>query len=332
MKFGIMFILLGLLCIVPVSSSLVSQPLQADAKAWIGVTVQTVDRSVARENNLDLGQGALVTDVITDSPADRAGLREGDVIVRFDGRNVNEAGDVVRIADRYRPGDRVSIEISRDNDRRQLSFTFGDISEYRSSQRGRQTDRSRNNETAQRGTDQRGRTGDPDVSMRDRNRSQDRSGATTGSFLGIRMQELNDQLADFLGVNPDDGVLVVEVIENSPAGSAGIRAGDILQSVGNQRINSPTDVQRLIAQERPGSSVDIQVIRDRRPRTVSVALSGDLSRWDQDNVPDPYHHPEMYGGTGQNPETESLRREVEELREIVEDLQQSVDELERRGD
>jgi S1-C subfamily serine protease len=94
------------------------------AAAFLGVSTQSVTPAIARQQNLSVGSGALVTRVTAGSAAAKAGLREGDVIVSIAGKPVTEASDVLALVRVQRPGDGVDIVVSREGGERTLSATL----------------------------------------------------------------------------------------------------------------------------------------------------------------------------------------------------------------
>jgi len=104
------------------------KPSQAADTPWLGVTMQTLDDGL-REGMSYQGSGVLVNRVVSDSPADRAGLRKGDVIVRIGGRSVESPDEVTRIVHDSRVGQTLTLTIDRDGDRRTLTARLGSRSE-----------------------------------------------------------------------------------------------------------------------------------------------------------------------------------------------------------
>lgn len=101
------------------------------------------------------------------------------------------------------------------------------------------------------------------------------NGSVTRGWLGVQIQSLDDDLAEALGVADDRGALVAEVTAGSPAAQAGIEAGDVILSVDDAAIVDARELSRVIARSGPGRSVDVEVLRDRRERSLEVTL-GDL--------------------------------------------------------
>ncbi|HZP14598.1 MAG TPA: PDZ domain-containing protein, partial [Nocardioides sp.] len=112
---------------IPISAA---KPIIADLQAgrkpaFLGVATVTVTPAIARERNLTVQQGALVTNVTANSPASDAGLRNGDVIRSIDGKDVKTEQDVQTLVRQHRPGDKVDVGIVRDGDNRTVQATLG---------------------------------------------------------------------------------------------------------------------------------------------------------------------------------------------------------------
>ena len=94
----------------------------------------------------------------------------------------------------------------------------------------------------------------------------------TRGFLGVSLQDLNDDLADALGLANTNGALVAQPIEGAPAAEAGIQSGDVIVSVDGRGIQTARDLSRVISQRSPGTEVELGIIRDGQELDVTVAL------------------------------------------------------------
>ena len=113
-------------CVAAMLLALTAAPVLAAGRGWLGVTTQPTDGALRR--GLDLTRdGLLVNQVTTDSPADRAGVRKGDVILTYNSRGVTEAEDLRQLVRDTEPGRDVSLGIWRDGGRRTLRVTVGDL-------------------------------------------------------------------------------------------------------------------------------------------------------------------------------------------------------------
>ena len=100
------------------------------------------------------------------------------------------------------------------------------------------------------------------------------SGMTGRAVLGIRIQEMTTDLKEAFGSEDERGVLISQVMRNSAASTAGLRAGDVLVSVGDDRIVAVEDVHSALRGHSPGDSLEVVIVRDRQESTVRVALGG----------------------------------------------------------
>ena len=204
-------------------------------RGWLGVSIQDVDRNLAESFGLDRPRGALIAQVGRDSPAERAGLQSGDVIVAFGDEPIETSADLPHIVGLIAPGSRVEALLVRDGDEQSVTVEVGALA-----------------------SDQVARV-DAGVSV-------------DGSLqlLGMRVAEAEaDTLAD-LGLS---GGVVIEAVEpDSPAAEAGVRDGDILTRLGSRPISRVSDVTAAADDLAPGSSVPARLIRGRSPLFIGIRI------------------------------------------------------------
>jgi serine protease Do len=198
--------------------------------------------------------GARVLRVMPGSPADKAGLETGDVIVKFDGEAVRGAAHLSRLVKETPPGRDVEVEVTRAGARKALHVT---VAEKRNAltEWGRQWGR----ELAE------GLEAVPEI-FHDMDVLERRPGR-----LGIRYQEISGQLARYFQVR-DRGVLVTEVVADGPAHGAGMKAGDVLVSVGGRDIADGDDLRRALRDAEESSELAVKVMREGRPLDLKVVL------------------------------------------------------------
>ena len=102
-----------------------------------------------------------------------------------------------------------------------------------------------------------------------------------GGYLGVQIQDLTDQLRDYFKVKGDGGVLVSEVVKDSPAEKARLEAGDVIMTVNDVRISDTRELTQTIRSEKPDNEVDITVVRKGREKSLKATLgsSGDSFSW-----------------------------------------------------
>ena len=228
--------------------------------ASIGVNARDVTAEEGQRAKLSSPQGAYVTSVDQDSPAQKAGIVTGDIIVEFDGEHVRSARQLSRLV-RETPDDRsVKAAIVRDGNRRivdvtpsnaRASITFPDLSKLDAQIR----DMTKNFDFRYDGPGGRG-FGAWSAGPRGR--------------LGVSLTSVSDQLATYFGVK--SGVLVTSVEMDSPAGRAGLKAGDVITMVNTRSVSSVSDVLDEVRGAANGGSVAVTVSRDRKELKLTAKM------------------------------------------------------------
>ncbi len=215
---------------------------KGERRAWLGVYIQELDKERRKELGVKGREGVVVVEVVPDSPADKAGLQEDDVIVRLDGEKVQEPDDLISGVKAKKPGDKVTVEYLREGDRRQVEVTLGRA---------------------------------PQVTERVVIPPLPRLEGvfwTDGCWLGVELQELNASLAEYFGVKEDEGVLITEVQKKSPAEKAGLLPGDVIVSIDGDSVQDVEDVVEAVADKEEGDSVVVGYVRKGTRAEVTVKL------------------------------------------------------------
>jgi serine protease Do len=248
------------------------EPPATPTQAWLGVELQDVDAEMAKALDLRDGEGALVNRVVDDSPAAAAGLRDGDVIVSFDGQRVRDANELTSAVRDAKPGDRAPVVVIRDGGKKTIKVELGSrktpaavFAPHLEALHKGLADRMIH---MHRGEDE--GDGEPSPMMWT-------MGDETHAFLGVQMGALTEQLGRYFGAPDGEGVLVNEVVDDSPAARAGIEAGDVILRANDRAINGPDDVRNALRKADPGDKLSVTVLRDHAERLFDVTL-GDPPR------------------------------------------------------
>ena len=216
-------------------------------------------------------RGVGITQVVKDSPAEKAGLKKDDVILRFEGDSVTSVRKLNRLVSEVAPDQTVKLGISRGGAEQEVAVTVGkrNVSsntfhrfqgleglEGLEGLGGMVTPGSPGANVWKWGGQ--GPGGEGMVFAFGNNR---RIGATT--------MQLTKQLADYFGIADGKGVLVTSVTEDSPAAKAGLKAGDVITSIDGEKIEAAGDLSRAINKKKDGD-VTLTVIRDKNQRTITV--------------------------------------------------------------
>jgi serine protease Do len=237
--------------------------------SYLGIGVAEIDAGRAKALHLKEVRGAEVKNVYEDSPAAKAGLKEGDVLLEYNGQRIEGAEQFVRLV-RETPVDRqVSLLVWRNGATQTLTATIGSRPARRFTLRG--------------GDDQDFAVEIPPMPpmpampqmppMPEVAPPPDFPrflGTRRSAMLGIESEGLTSQLAAFFGVK--QGVLVRSVLRNSAAEKAGIRAGDVIVKVDGETVASPREISSLLRSAREKKTFPVVVVRDKKELTLSVTL------------------------------------------------------------
>jgi len=223
--------------------------------AFLGVSAEDISKENMGRYGLREVRGIGVTQVFKDSPAEKAGLRKDDVILRFDGESVTSTRKLTRLVSESSPDQTVRITISRGGGEQEVSatlskHTMGDLlgaSIRDDVLKGIQKDW-------------------PQIQSDDGNFNVFSLGGNRR--IGVGTQTLTKQLADYFGAK-DGGVLITTVTENSPAAKAGLKAGDVITAVDGEKVDSSGDITRAINKKQEGE-ISLTVLRDHSTRTVNL--------------------------------------------------------------
>ncbi len=240
------------------------EPPTAPTQAWLGVELQDVDAEMAKALDLSDGEGALVNRVVADSPAAEAGLQDGDVIVSFDGDRVRDAGELTDAVRAARPGDRAPVVVIRDGAKKTIKVELGS----RKAPLGRLAPdlKALQEKMGDRMLYLHQEKGDGEAPMMWTMADE------PSAYIGIQMGELTEQLGRFFGAPDGEGVLVNEVVDDSPAARAGIEAGDVILRADDRPLGGPDDLRKALRKAEPGDRLDLTILRDHAERTLEVTL------------------------------------------------------------
>jgi membrane-associated protease RseP (regulator of RpoE activity) len=233
-----------------------------DGGTFLGVYAEDISKENMSRYGLREVRGVGVTQVVKDSPAEKAGLKKDDVILRFDGESVTSARKLNRLVGEAAADQTVRLTISRGGAEQEVSATLAKHDGMQNVFR-----------SAMPPEIFRGTTPGPFKINPGQIQINPGEGGFTFAFggnrrIGVSTQSLTKQLADYFGVK-DGGLLITSVNDNSPAAKAGLKAGDVITAVDGEKVTSPGDVSRAISKKEDGP-VSLTIIRDRSTRTITV--------------------------------------------------------------
>jgi serine protease Do len=231
--------------------------------SWLGVETSEVTQQKAKDLKLPAERGAVVGKVLTDSPAAKAGLQQNDVITEINGQRVEGTAQFRRMIHEIPAGRSVQLTVWRDGRSQTVTATVGKSEGRRGS----------------------GMINGPGTfSFRMPNIPEMPEIAGLGDLnnlvvtapgqtrLGINAEDLQGDFGNYFGAPDGEGVLVREVFPDSPAAKAGLKSGDVITSVGGDRIRTASELREKLRSGRDAKSLSLGVLRNKSSLTLSVDL------------------------------------------------------------
>jgi len=199
-------------------------------QGWLGVGISELTPSIRRDTGLENQTGLLITSIYDDSPAEDAGLKEDDIILTYDGKSVQYIDELVKIVQNTPPASKVKLEIFRGGKTLNKKVRIGKKKSY-----------------------------EHHYSLPFRHKiriSHDKP------YLGIHIQDLDKNLAEYFQVEEHKGVVITQVVEDSPAEKAGLKSGDVIVKIGDESIHYTED----------SDNVAVEIVRKAKTQTIEVSL------------------------------------------------------------
>jgi len=204
-------------------------------RSWLGVYIQDLDDATARALELDIRDGALIGDVVKNSPAAKGGIEIGDIITTFDGKDITGSAKLKNVVSSSKPDKRYKVELLRDGKKKKYFITLEELPE------------------------------DP--------RTLARVESDVENELGFRVEEVSSKLLREYNISKDvKGVIVTIIDRRSAAFSAGLRPGDIITRVGRRDVDNTDLFYELLDQESRGNTVLLLVKRGDGSRFLTLDM------------------------------------------------------------
>jgi len=205
-------------------------------RGMLGVIIQNIDPDIKDQFKLTTTKGALVSQVNKDSAADKAGVKIGDVIIRYNGKEVEDVRTLRNAVAATAPGTKVDLVVLRDGKEKTFTVQLGELK--------------------------------PDESEEE---AKPAEGEASAGSLGITVESLTADSAKQFGFDKNDhGAIVREVEDESPAAAAGLRAGDLITEVNREKVTGPKDFRTALQKAKGKESLLMLVKRDGASRFVII--------------------------------------------------------------
>ena len=192
-------------------------------RGWLGVTVQALNKELAESFDLDTTHGALVNEVIKDSPADKAGLKRGDIIVEYDGKQVDELNDLPRLVAATPVDETVKVKVFRDGKERTIKVKIG-------------------------------RLDDGEVALA-------ADDEETGGALGLTVANVTPELVERYSLESEQGILITKIDPEGPAAEANLRVGDLVVEADGKEVGSVKEFEELVGKMKSGKVLRLLIQR-----------------------------------------------------------------------
>ncbi len=202
------------------------------SRAYLGVVPQDIDRNLAEVYGLPRPEGSVLTQIFPDTPASRAGLKEGDIVLAYDGQPINRSTDLINLINRTRPNTKVTLTVLRNGKTLTLTPTLM-------------------------------------VSAEDEASSASGSSAVPGQVLGLSVRELTPQEQSQL---KGKGVLVAQVALDSLAARSGLQQGDVIARLNGQDTPDLASFRRAVASLPTNKVVGVSLYRNGVPVILGLRL------------------------------------------------------------
>ena len=233
----------------------------AAGRSYLGVDIRDVTTERASALKLKEERGVEIITVDQDAPAGKAGLREHDVILDFNGAAVESEEQIRRLIREVPPGRTVTLGISRDGSPMKISVQLADHGAVVARVRPRVM------------------VPVPRIQVFPRNSMDLPFQVQTYSYvLGVQTESLTRQLGDYFGVKDGEGVLVRSVEKGSAAEKAGLKAGDVIIRADNEKLTDRSDLSHILRDHKTGGKLTLVVMRDKHEQTFTVTLPDRGSR------------------------------------------------------
>lgn len=278
------------------------------SRGWMGVSISENDRGQVE-----------IYDVESDSPAELAGLKEEDILLKIDGRQITSASMFASEIRASKPGQQIKLEVERAGKTSEVKVKLG---EYPEREARRELElryprlfppeppeppelekvKPEKAPEAPQPPESRLREVWPRLEKR--------------KYIGVYLEAINQELLDYFGVKEESGLLVTRLTKDGPAEKAGLKVGDVVIRVDGKRVDSVDELSEMIQDREKGDKVKVELIRNKKPMTIEVEVAEEERRglgWSYDFSPETW-----------NDFTRQLGRQFERSRGIYEKYSQEA--------
>jgi len=301
-----------------------------DTGTFLGIYMAELDDDARKDRDYPKSTGVLVTKVVDDSPAEKAGIEDGDIIYLFGGETVEGSKQLSEMVSSRKPGDKVKIVLYRDGEKKSIDVA---LAERKTSYVTIDID----DDDLERSIMVMKELGEPGKMAWIGSKGGEWSLFTNRAVLGVSIHELSDDLAPYFDVKPGDGVLVLDVHDDTPADKAGLKAGDVIVEIAGAKVSKQEDVLDALGEIEEETEVTVTVVRKGKKMDIPVLVEPGSMHTFGFVYPEygkglkeyKVHIPEMKAIKIQELEEEKLGQKMKELEKQLEEMRARLKELEK---
>lgn len=212
-------------------------------RAWLGIKMQAITPEIAESLGRTPNEGVLVAEVSKDTPAERGGLKSGDIILKFNGQLITSTRHLQRLVTEMPIGSKVTMTLLRNGKEIKVNVTLGELKD-----------------------DQKSDT--PDEEKEEK--------ATGQEALGMLLSPITDELRDKYGITKDvKGLLITKVMPRSEVAKRGLKAGDVIVSVNQETVATAKDFKKLVEQAKKEKKKSLLFLVNRQASTIFIPIGID---------------------------------------------------------
>jgi len=203
-------------------------------RGWLGVTIQALDAELSQSFGLESTHGALISEVVKNSPADKAGMRRGDILLAYDGELIEELNDLPRLVAATPVDKIVTVKIFRDGKGREVKVTIGKMVE----------------------------SGQEIIA----------DGKEGGGAIGLTARNVTPELAERFALGGTEGILIAKIDPDGPAAEANLRVGDLIVEADGKEITSVKEFEKVVGKMPAGKVLRLLIQRKMALLYTTVTL------------------------------------------------------------
>ncbi|MFA6233187.1 MAG: PDZ domain-containing protein [Bacteroidota bacterium] len=239
--------------------------------AWLGVMIKSIEKKIKDGDTEKEEKGVFVEDVVDDSPAEKAGIKEGDQLLAFNNVTLGEASDLTGALKKMKEGDKASVTVLRDGKQMNMDVVLGAAK-----------DRKVMISKSIRVPSAPGAPGAPHAPRAPRAPRAPMTGiphafswSSEGGSYGMKLESLDKQLGEYFGAPDGEGVLVKSVEKDSESEKAGFKAGDVIVHAGKKTVEDVEDFRSVLGAFDEGEKIPVKILRKGKDMTIELTAKED---------------------------------------------------------